>query len=167
LIPAEPDFENLPAEDLLRWQARLTAELRRRNITRSDNAPAGDLAEALFCRAFGWLQAPNSVKSYDATDPDGLRYQIKSRRDMGRAGNREVSALRGLDAAGFDVLAVVLFTPAYGIQRAALIPHKLVLQTARYRSHTNAYLFRATDAVLAHPEVTDVTDRLTEALRTL
>jgi hypothetical protein len=163
----DPDFDAAPAQDLLRWHARIGEELRRRDITRSDNAPAGDLAEVLFCRAFGWVQAPNSEKSYDATDANGTRYQIKARRDMGRIGNRELSALRGLGAGSFDVLAVVLFAPDFAIARAVLIPHALVLASARFSAHTHAHVFRATDAVLAAPGVQDVTARLAAALRTV
>ena len=35
-------------------------ELRTRGITRSSNNPTGDLAEDLFCKAFGWKQVGNS-----------------------------------------------------------------------------------------------------------
>lgn len=48
-----------------------------RGMVRSANNPTGDLAEYLFCHAFGWQQAPSSERGYDATGADGTRYQSR------------------------------------------------------------------------------------------
>jgi hypothetical protein len=48
--------------------AEVSEELRRRGVIRSSNNPIGDLAEHLFCRDFGWKQAPSSKGDADATD---------------------------------------------------------------------------------------------------
>ncbi|NIJ42358.1 hypothetical protein FHS78_002652 [Parvibaculum indicum] len=60
--------------------AEIMEELRARGILRSANNPTGDLAEHLFCKAFGWQIASNSEKGFDATGEQGRRIQIKGRR---------------------------------------------------------------------------------------
>lgn len=89
------DTQNLTPRELLALHARIMDELRARGITRSSNNPTGDLAEYLFCRAFGWKQAGNSNPSLDATGPDGTRYQIKGRRLTQDNGSRQLSAIKG------------------------------------------------------------------------
>src|SRR5580693_5542284 len=75
------DLRNLTPTELLKLHARVSEELRERGIVRSSNNPTGDLAEYLFCRAFGWTQAGNSHPNADATGTDGKTlYQIKGRR---------------------------------------------------------------------------------------
>ncbi|MEM8799756.1 MAG: hypothetical protein AAGF15_06725 [Pseudomonadota bacterium] len=148
--------------EMLAIHAAAMSELRDRNVLRSENQPTGDLAEHLFCKAFGWVQAKNSVKSYDAKDRAGVRYQIKGRRLKQAGQERQLSAIRDLN--GFDVLAVVIFNRDFGIQKAALLPSEMVRQHARFNQHTNSYRFMATDQILNASGATDATDALVEAL---
>lgn len=53
-------IEELSPPELLLLHGRIAEELRRRGITRTSNNPTGDLAEFLFCKAFGWRQHHNS-----------------------------------------------------------------------------------------------------------
>jgi len=124
------------------------------------NNPTGDLAEHLFCKAFGWDQASNSVKGFDATGAGDIRYQIKSRRLHQANTSRQVSALRQLESGPFDILAGVLFAPDYTVQRAALIPISVVQAHAHYRSHTNAHIFHLRDALWDLADVEDATEAL-------
>lgn len=154
-------LDTLSAADLLTLHADVSDKLREKGITRSSNNPAGDYAEHLFCKAFGWQQADNSVKAYDATDPaTHLRYQIKSRRLTAPNTSRQLSALRNLDAKGFDFLAAVLFDRNYGIARAALIPVDQVLKLSTYGQHTNSWRFMLRDSVWSEAGVVDVSDKL-------
>ena len=73
-----PNLTQLTAAELLALHSKIGEELRARGVARSANSPTGDLAEHLFCAAFGWTQAPNSERGYDATGPDGTRFQIKA-----------------------------------------------------------------------------------------
>lgn len=136
-------------------------ELRRRNVLRSANNPTGDLAEFLYCAAFGWQQAPNSEKGFDATGIDGTRYQIKGRRLHNRNRSRQLSAIR--DLRGFDVLAAVLFDHEYRVHRAALIPATVVRDRSKYINHTNSHKFLLQDDVWDIGEVVDTTERLCAA----
>ncbi|XOK15605.1 hypothetical protein ACI6PO_28055 (plasmid) [Agrobacterium tumefaciens] len=154
------EFEGKTTAELLTMHAAIMEELRRRNVLRSANNPTGDLAEYLFCAAFGWQQAANSVKGYDALDGDGIRYQVKGRRIHHRNKSRQLSAIRALN--GFDVLAVVLFDDDYRIVRAALIPAVTVKEKAVYIAHTNSHKFLARDGIWEVAGVIDVTNRLRE-----
>ncbi|TAW15080.1 hypothetical protein ELI25_04055 [Rhizobium ruizarguesonis] len=152
------DFKQLSTADLLKAHAGIMEELRTRNILRSANSPTGDLAEYLFCKAFGWDQASNSVKGLDAVDAAGVRYQIKGRRVLRRNPSRQLSAIRDLD--GFDTLAIVLFDADYNIIKAALIPAKEVKAGSTFVAHTNSHKFIARDSIWQSPAVLDVTDKL-------
>lgn len=94
-------LESISAPELLRPHAATTNELRRRGVVRSSNNPVGDLAEYLFCRAFGWELAPKSAKAADAVCADGKLYQIKSRRITAHNPSRQLGVLRKLDGAHF------------------------------------------------------------------
>ncbi len=162
--PVEPyaqrDLTRLTPPGLLALHARIMDELRLRGITRSANSPTGDLAEYLFCKAFGWKQAGNSSANVDAIAPDGTRYQIKGRRLTRHNGSRQLSAIRDLGGGHFDVLAAVLFSADYGIQRAALIPHAVVVGCSAFVSHTNSHRFLLRDQIWDTPGVEDVTEKL-------
>lgn len=154
------DWKNMTSASLLELHGEIGEELRRRGILRSSNNPTADLAEYLFCKAFGWKQAPNSQRAADAACAEGLLYQIKGRRVTAQNPSRQLSALRGLKDGGFHHLAGVLFAPDYSVTRAALIPHALVLQNSTFVERTNSWRFLLRDAVWGWPEVRDVTDKL-------
>ena len=111
----------MTAVQLLALHAQVADELVVRGITRSYNNPTGDLAERLFCMAFGWKQAGKSHPHVDAIGPDGTRYQIKGRRVTRKNKSRQLGALRDLCGEHFDFLAGVLFSEDYSIMRAAPI----------------------------------------------
>jgi len=144
--------------ELLALHAAVMEELRARDVLRSANNPTGDLAEYMFCTAFGWTQEGNSAKAFDATGDDGMRYQVKGRRIHRRNRSRQLSAIRDLD--GFDILAAVLFDDDYRVVRAALIPVAVVRSRSTYIAHTNSHKFLLCDAIWDDPDVIDVTARL-------
>jgi len=157
------DLKNLTPPELLAMHAAVSEELRRRGVTRSSNNPVGDLAEHLFCRAFGWRQAPNSMRDADATDVAGFRYQIKGRRLTVHNNSRQLGALRDLPDQGFDFLAAVLFQEDYQVLKAALIPHARVVELAKRVERTNSWRFLLRDNVWSVPDVCDVTEDLQKA----
>lgn len=157
-------LSEMTVAEILSLHAAISETLRERGIVRSANNPTGDLAEFLFCTAFGWTQAPNSEKGYDAADENGKRYQIKGRRLHRRTNSRQLSAIRNLSAGHFDVLAGILFDDAYRIQRAALIPIGVVRERSVYNKHTNSNLFMLQDSVWQAAGVRDVTDALIAAM---
>ena len=154
------DLSALSPPELLNLHAGISEELRQRGIVRSSNNPVGDLAEYLFCRAFGWTQATNSAKSADAACSEGKLYQVKGRRTTRHNGSRQLGALRGLADGGFDFLAGVIFAEDYTVARAAIVPHATVLANASYVELTNSWKFIMRDAVWEWPETLDVTTEL-------
>lgn len=154
------DIGNLSADQLLALHARITEELRDRGVTRSANNPTGDLAEHLFCKAFGWSQAGNSNANIDAIGVDGIRYQIKGRRMTRHNKSRQLSAIRELDGGHFDILAGVLFAEDYAVERAALIPRDVIVEHAKFVERTNSHRFLLRDEIWDAPDVRDVTDVL-------
>lgn len=153
-------LKDLPSTELMKLHADIAEELRGRGILRSANNPTADLAEVLFCRAFGWIQAAPSYPSADATCAEGKLYQIKGRRVTSSRGSRQLGALRKLSDGGFDYLAAVLFAPDYRVTRAAIIPHELVLKNSVYVKHTNAWRFMLHDTSWTWPGVREVTEEL-------
>jgi hypothetical protein len=153
------ELPKLSSKELLTLHAKIANELRERGITRTANNPTGDLAEYLFCTAFGWARAGNSHPNVDAIGLDGLRFQIKARR-MTKNRSRQLGAIRSLDGEHFDFLAGVLFDETYGVLRAALIPHATVKLRATYVAHTNSHKFMLHDDVWLAEDVRDVTPEL-------
>ena len=154
------DLAILTPPQLLVLHSQVADELRERGITRSSNNPTGDLAEYLFCKAFGWKQAGNSQANVDAIDQNGIRYQIKGRRATRHNKSRQLSAIRDMAGSHFDFLAGVLFNEDYTVLRAALIPHTVALAKATYVAHTNSHRFLLRDDIWNSPGVRDVTAKL-------
>jgi hypothetical protein len=150
----------LTSPELLILHGKVADELRARGITRSSNNPTGDLAEYLFCKAFGWTQADNSRANVDAIGPDGTRYQIKGRRITRFNNSRQLSAIRDMAGSHFDFLAGLLFNDDYTVMRAALIPHAVALERATYVEHTNSHRFLLRDDIWSVQDVRDVTKEL-------
>jgi hypothetical protein len=150
--------------ELLVLHAQIGEELRNRGITRSANNPIGDVAEHIFCKAFGWEQARNSVKGYDARDSKGTRYQIKGRRIHHHNTSRQLSAIRDIDGDHFDVLAGVLFDEGFNILRAALIPRAIVKERSTYNQLTNSNRFILRDHIWNVQGVQDVTTEVSQAM---
>lgn len=156
------DIKNKTLSELLELHVEVNEELRERGIVRSANNPTGDLTEYLFCSAFGWKQAPNSEKGFDATDKDGVRYQIKGRRVHRRNKSRQLSPIR--DFSGFDFLAAALFDDSYRISKAIILPVAVVADRSAYVKHTNSYKFTLRDEVWFVPEAMDVKAKLCAAM---
>jgi hypothetical protein len=154
------DLSALTPPELLVLHAKVVDELRDRGITRSSNKPTGDLAEYLFCKAFGWDRAGNPNASIDAVGADRLRYQIKGRRASRFNKSRQLSAIRDIEGNHFDYLAGVLFNEDFTVLRAALVPHAVALERATYVKHTNSHRFLLRDDIWNAPGVRDVTSRL-------
>ncbi|WP_338550522.1 hypothetical protein [Roseovarius phycicola] len=158
VVAMPPDLANLTIAELLKLHVDVNEELRSRGVLRTANNPTGDLAEFLFCKTFGWHQESNSAKSFDATDAEGRRFQIKARRVHWRNKSRQLSAIRDLD--GFDFLAAMLFDERYRISKSALIPAGVIQEKATFIAHTNSHKFILSDAVWTFSGVVDVTDQL-------
>jgi len=159
-------FETTSTSELLASYREVLAELRRREIVRTGNAPTGDYAETLVKVAFNGELAPNSEKSWDVVTPEGEKLQVKSRLldDPTKSKQRQLSPIRSW---GFDYLAIVLFDSTYRVWRAAKVPADLVRGTGTHSEWVNGELIIARDSLLEHAQAEDLTDLLRETAESL
>lgn len=155
------DVRRASAPELLRVYRSILAELMRRGIIRTLNAPTGDLAELLVACAFDGELAPNSEKSFDVRLPDERLIQVKSRMIVsGSRGERQLSTVRSW---GFTHLAIVLFASDYSVLRGALVPIESAREMASEDRHVRGNRIMATDLLFEMEGVEDITDRLGKA----
>jgi hypothetical protein len=153
------DLELVSLPELFARYGAILRELRRREVVRTNDAPAGGWAEYLVCKYLTGTPAPNSEKSWDVLTPDRGRIQVKARAvfDPLNRGQRQLSSLRSFS---FDVLAVVLFDDLHTVWRAVLLPVDEVRKHARADPHVNGHRLMATDALLNVVAATDITEDL-------
>jgi hypothetical protein len=152
------DLTGASVGELGRLYRSILAELRRRGVIRTGNAPVGDYAEWLVARASGGTLAPNtSQSSWDVEAPDGEHLQVKSRfvTDPGNTGERQLSPFRSWD---FDAAVIVLFDDDFAVWRAAKLPQSAIEADSAYVGHVNGYRVIARDPLLDAGE--DWTERL-------
>ncbi len=130
-----PDLSRLGVRGLLRLEAGVVSELRRRGLVRTNNKPLGDIAEQVVLTARGGVLEPNSTKSHDVKDPRGRRLQVKAMggRAAGRSGKFSPFRSFDFDAAVFLVFAAETFE----LRLAREVPADAVEVVARHSSHTN------------------------------
>ena len=152
------DLSALRTGELLALSRAILAELRRRGVIRTGNAPAGDYAELLVRVATDGELAPNSQRSWDVLTPEGERLQVKARvvTNPRLAGERQLSVFRSWD---FDAAVVVLFDDDFQVWRATRLPVELIRDQARFVGHVRGH------RVLARDELLDVGEDWTERLR--
>ncbi len=157
-----PDRPGASTSELLASYRDILADLKRRGVIRTGNAPTGDYAETLVKVAFTAELAPNSEKSWDVVTPDGEKLQVKSRLldDPTKSKQRQLSPIRSW---GFDSLVIVLFDGSFQVWRAVKIPAQVVEGTGRRSDWVNGQLIIARDSLLDHPQAEDVTGLLRDA----
>jgi hypothetical protein len=125
----------------------ILAELRGRQVVRTNDAPAGQYAEWLSCEVLGGALAPNSEKSFDLFDGAGRKIQVKSR--VLRNGSRSERQLSPFRSFGFDVALVLLFDTQYRVVHAVEFTTDQVQALSTHRTHVNGHVLIATDNALS------------------
>jgi len=156
------DLTSIPLPELLGLHGAILAELKRRKISRTENNPTGDYAEYLVAQKLGLRLEENSELGFDATDDKGIRYQIKGRRLTPGNRSTQLGAIRKLKEHEFDYLIGVLFDEVYRVQKVAKLPHVVVGEYAKYRSHPNAHILLLNKAVLSDNRIEDLTKKFTD-----
>jgi hypothetical protein len=155
-----PDLSTFSESGLFSLYRAILAELKSRDLIRTENAPAGDYAEYLVVTALGGKLAANAEKSWDVLALDGERLQVKARvvSDPPRPGQLQLSPFRSF---GFDSAVIVLLSGAdYSVVRASKVPRRIVEASAVYRQHVNGKVLFARPEIMEHPEATDLTTAL-------
>lgn len=142
--------------ELLSMHGAILDELKRRGVVRSKNNPTGDYAEWLVSERLGLSLETNSAKGFDATDSQGLRYQIKGRRVTPDNPSTQLGVLRNLDGRDFDFLVAVVFDKDWTVLRAVKIPHGVVGTLATFRPHVNGHVMHLRQSVLDVIGVEDI-----------
>lgn len=155
------NLTSVTISELLQFHGAVIDELKRRGVVRSKNNPTGDYAEWLAATRLGLMLESNSAKGFDATDSQGLRYQIKGRRVTLDNPSTQLGVIRNLEEKDFDFLLAVIFDADWRVLRAARIPHRTVENLATFRKHQNGHIMHLRPAVLGIPDVEDITDILT------
>ena len=147
--------------DLLRLSRSVLAELRRRGVVRSANAPAGDYGEYLVARAYGGAMAGQSTKSWDVRAPDGRTIQVKTRVVPTTATKAGLSPFRSYD---FDAFVLVLLSSAdLSVLKAVEMPMAVLHDHKKTSPYVNGDIVSTAIANLADPRIIDITDRLRAA----
>ena len=148
-------FRTMTEVELLQTHSEIIAELKRREVVKTKNNPVGDYTEWLVCNRLSLQMQRNSRAAFDATDPRGIRYQIKGR----RSGDKSVqfSSIRNLEQHGFDFVIAVIFHEDYSVRLAVKISHTAVPQLARYQVHTNGYNLILTSKAVEQDGIEDIT----------
>ena len=153
------DIKTLSARELMAIQTQVLDELTARNIIQNPTQPVGDYAEYLACKAFELKREPTSTSGYDATNDEGLKYQIKFKRLQSSTDTRQLNAIKGMEQRKFDFLIGVLFNADMTLYRAALIPFDAV---ARQIDPT-AKIFMLNNKVWDMDGVIDITNKMQSA----
>ncbi len=149
------DTKALSAHALIALQTQVMDELTSRGVVQNPTQPVGDYATYLACEAFGLNREPTSTSGYDASDSEGLRYQVKFKRLLDANDTRQLNAIKGLEQRKFDFLIGVLFIADMSIYRAALLPFDIV---ARKVDQTKILLL--SNKLWDMDGVIDITDKL-------
>lgn len=157
------DLSGLGIGELLNLYTRVLEELRNRGVLRSTNNPIADYAEWLVARALGLELSTQSNHGFDAEGADGTRYEIKARRWSRGTRPPHFGAIRDLESGHFDFLVGVLFKVDFRVERASVIPLKVVREAASYVRHTNGWRLAISDSLWNADGVRDITARLRDA----
>ena len=137
------DFKNMNDQELLQHYSLLMEELRTRNIVRSSNNPIADYAEKVAVEELGLIRAGKEERGYDAIDNQGIKYQIKGRRNTKHNGSRQLGVIRNIDERLFDYLIAVIFNEDFDIKEIWKIPYQFVKENSKHSEHQNGHIFKA------------------------
>ena len=161
------DCTDISTLELLKSYDAILEELRKRDIVRTSNPPAGGYAEYLAAKALGLDLENNSNAGYDAKDKENNKYEIKARRVTQHNKSRRLSAIRNIENCHFDFLIGILFSSDFSVFKAALIPRSVVVEKCRFSDHTNSSIFILNDSIWECEGVQDITNVLQKAQESL
>lgn len=158
----EVDVRSLTVRQLLRLTAQIVTELQRRDIVRSRNAPAGDLAEYLVVKAYQGVLAAPAVKSWDVQVGD-RKLQVKCRLvDPGDRRSQSFSPFRSWEFRA--CIFIVLDCYTYDIIRAVEIPMETVRALAKEIPWVSGHRINISQIAVPVQGARDVTDLMRRTL---
>ena len=153
------NLQGVALGELFKLHGAVQAELRRREICRTENGPTGDYAEYLVSQKLGIKLNGNSALGSDGVDATGQRYEIKGRRVTPSNPSTQLNGIRSLQLGEFDFLVGVLFEQFYCVTRVAKMPHSAVTEHAVYRAHQNGHILHLNKRLLSDGRVKGLTQK--------
>jgi hypothetical protein len=143
--------------------------LKNLKVILTDNNPAGDLAEWLFAKTYGFKVMRSSETGFDVKDEDkNVRYQVKARR-FGKRNWRRLGVIRKFDERHFEKLIVVIFERDFTIRSAHEIKYEKIQQllaeknkSIKFDSHQNGVVINWKEDFIAQSGAKDITKGLKE-----
>lgn len=148
--------------ELLEDWAAVMRELRRRDVVRTNNNPAGDIAEAIVAAHYGGERGSFSEKGWDVKTTDGERVQVKAIRvtveNSGR--RRNLSPIRDAD---YDTVVVVILDDGFRVTEGLRFSRAVVEELFPHREYINGRVITLTRKLQDHPDVerVDLSDAYT------
>ncbi|WP_440312755.1 DUF6998 domain-containing protein [Leucobacter chromiireducens] len=127
-----PDVTRLPVKQLLRLEASIVTELRRRDLVRTNNKPLGDIAEHVVWLARGGVLEPNSTKSHDITTSAGQRIQVKAMANRAAGAGARFSPFRSAD---YHTAVFLVFDAEFEIVKAYEVVAEHIEEHVRFVPH--------------------------------
>jgi len=125
------DVKSLDETELLGLYAEVLREMKERGMIRTANAIPGDLGERFVKCRLGLDLVPNSIKGYDATDGNGTKYQIKTRRITPTNPSRQLGGFRDLSSMLFDYCIVVILQEDFTPTELWRVPYQVIAKYAK------------------------------------
>ena len=146
-------LSNFDNAALFALYSSLLGEMLTRGLVRTTNNPVADYGEYVACKELNLTRVDaNSFKGYDATDSNGLQYQIKSRRNTARNKSCQLGVIRDLDKRPFDFLVAVIFNEDFSVQAIWKIPIEIIEDNSKYSKHQNGHILILRGRVLTNPK---------------
>jgi hypothetical protein len=143
------DFQSKNDQELLQLHCDLMEELRERQLVRSSNNPVADYAEKVAVERLGLIHASKEERGFDATDQNGIRYQIKGRRNTKHNNSRQLGVIRDLDEHLFDYVIAVIFDENLSVKEMWKIPYSYIKEKSRPSEHQHGHIFIARLSLLS------------------
>lgn len=158
-------LSDLNITQLLNTHSAVLEELRHREVLRTNNNPTGDYAEWLVSESLGLTLAPSSAAGYDATDEDGIRYQIKGRNVRPEDKSFQLGVIRNLEGKEFDFLVAVIFETTWGVRYAAKIARKNIHKFGQHNEHQNGHIVTLQPAHFGNSCIEDISELLKKQIQ--
>lgn len=144
------DTNGRTAAQLLADWAAVMRELRLRGIIRTNNNPAGDIAEAVVASYYGGERGSFSQAGWDVKTPGGERIQVKALRRTLTGSRRNLSPIRDGD---YDWVVVVIFDEDFRVTEGLRFRREVVEELFPHKAHVNGRVITVTEVLRSDPRV--------------
>jgi len=133
--------------DLLKDWSAIMRVLRERDVIRTNNNPAGDIAEAIVAAHYEGTRGTFAQRGWDVvltpTDefPDGERIQVKAMRQTTTSSRSTLSPIRDAD---YDSVVVVIFNEDYEVVEGLRISRAVVEELYDVKKYVNGRVISIT-----------------------